>query len=86
MTLTFNLRRAMAVTHTHTKYESQRSIDSRAKSRKKRTENDGRTRPIALPFSLTQSVTSEVLQGSALRGCKKHSNKNFKNVKKRKKT
>ena len=56
ITLTYNNRhprRAMAVTHTHVKYQDQRSASSKAG-----VETDGRTRPIALPFTLTRSANA----------------------------
>jgi len=55
-TLTYNNlhpRRAMAVTHTHVKYQDQRSASSKAG-----VETNGRTRPIALPFTLTRSANA----------------------------
>ena len=50
-TLTFNLQRAVVITHTHGKDQGQRSVGS-----KYRVETDGRTRPSAVPSPITLSV------------------------------
>jgi len=55
LTLMFNPRRAMVITHKHAKGQDQRSLSSKVK-----VEMDRWTQAIALPPMLKQSVTSEI--------------------------